>query len=104
MAADEDTATADDGIKATLSMRDGAQTVQLPAGWELPGTEVRVRRVGASVVLEPIAVASATGEASLHTGWPPGYWEWLRSAQESGDLEIGDAEDLRIGFREHCPE
>jgi len=40
---------------AKLFMHGRSQAVRLPKAFRMPGTEVRVRRVGNSVVLEPMA-------------------------------------------------
>ena len=40
---------------AKLFMHGRSQAVRLPKEFRMPGTEVRVRRVGNTVVLEPIA-------------------------------------------------
>ncbi len=41
---------------AKLFMHGRSQAVRLPKAFRMPGTEVRVRRVGNSVVLEPIGI------------------------------------------------
>jgi virulence-associated protein VagC len=43
----------DKGI-AKLFKYGGGQAVRLPKGFRMPGTEVRVRRIGRGVLLEPI--------------------------------------------------
>ena len=39
---------------ATLFMQGDAQAVRLPDAFQLPGTKVRVRRVGRGLLLEPV--------------------------------------------------
>ena len=41
---------------AKIFMHGRSQAVRLPKAFRLPGTEVRVRRVGKGVLLEPIEV------------------------------------------------
>lgn len=53
---------------AKLIESDDGQTVQLPQGFRLPGTEVLVRRQGTGLVLEPI-------RSSV---WPDGFFESIR--------------------------
>lgn len=43
-----------DQAKAKLFMHGRSQAVRLPKEFRLPGKEVRVRRIGRSVLLEPI--------------------------------------------------
>ena len=57
----------DEEYTAKLFMNGGSQAVRLPKQLRLPGTEVRVRRVGKGVLLEPLE----------EPGWPPGFWEQL---------------------------
>lgn len=54
---------------AVLFRHGGSQAVRLPKEFRLPGTAVRVRRVGTSVVLEPLTPRS----------WASGFWERLAS-------------------------
>lgn len=58
-----------DDKRATLFMNGGSQAVRLPKEFRLPGTAVRVRRVGDGVLLEPLEKRA----------WPAGYWERLAS-------------------------
>jgi antitoxin VapB len=62
---------------AKLFVIDGDQAVRLPKEFWFDGDEVRVRRWGQGVVLEPL----------MPTCWPAGYWagmpriehaEWIR--------------------------
>ena len=53
-------------VALTAKLVDSAngQTVQLPQGVRLPGSEVLVRQQGASLILEPVGLAS----------WPDGFF------------------------------
>ena len=51
--------------KAKLFMSGRSQAVRLPLAFRLPGTEVRVRRVGNGVLLEPIITDVDAWFASL---------------------------------------
>lgn len=95
MATDEGTATVDDAGTAELSTDDGMQTVRLPAGWRLPGTQARVRRVGASLVLEPVYPPA-------HPSWPADYVAWLRDPANAFDA--GDPDELRRAFDDPTPD
>jgi len=52
---------------AKLFTNGGSQAVRLPKQLRLPGTTVRVRRMGSGVLLEPVEAP----------GWPPRFWERL---------------------------
>lgn len=78
---------ADEEYTAKLFTNGGSQAVRLPKQLRLPGTEVRVRRVGNGVLLEPIE----------KPGWPPGFWEQLDALGRVGD-------DFDVGARESPPE
>jgi antitoxin VapB len=52
---------------AALFMNGGSQAVRLPKEFRLPGEQVRIRREGRTVVLEPVAKAE----------WPEGFWSRL---------------------------
>lgn len=54
---------------AKLFKNGGSQAVRLPKEFRMPGDEVRIRKEGAAVVLEPLETAE----------WPDGYWERLES-------------------------
>lgn len=56
----------DEEYRAKLFMNGGSQAVRLPRALRLPGTEVRVRRVGNGVLIEPVA----------DPGWGD-FWERL---------------------------
>jgi antitoxin VapB len=55
--------------RAKLFTNGGSQAVRLPKECRFPGTEVRVRKQGNAVILEPVE----------KRGWPEGYWERLFS-------------------------
>jgi antitoxin VapB len=58
---------------AKLFMNGRSQAVRLPREFRMPGSEVRIRREGELVILEPIAPRE----------WPPGYFEsWTASGIE----------------------
>jgi len=42
-------------VTAKIFMHGRSQAVRLPKEFRLPGTEVRVRRIGRTVVLEPLS-------------------------------------------------
>jgi antitoxin VapB len=54
---------ADENATAKLFMHGRSQAVRLPKEFRLPGKEVRVRRIGRAVLLEPIERDRQTMEA-----------------------------------------
>lgn len=56
--------------RAKLFWNGRSQAVRLPKEYRFEGDEVAIRREGDRVILEPVRAAG---------GWPPGYWERLRS-------------------------
>ena len=62
--------------RAKLFMNGRSQAVRLPKAFRFEGSEVRIRKVGRAVIIEPLPEES----------WPPGYWAsmprlddaWLR--------------------------
>lgn len=58
-----------DETTAALFMTGGSQAVRLPKEFRFTGSAVRIRRVGNTVVLEPLE----------QPGWPPGFWERMAS-------------------------
>jgi antitoxin VapB len=52
---------------AKLFVNGGSQAVRLPKELRFEGTEVRIRKLGNGVLLEPMVASS----------WPQGYWEKL---------------------------
>ncbi len=51
--------------RAKLFMNGRSQAVRLPKEFRFDGSEVRIRKVGSAVILEPVE----------KRGWPPGFWE-----------------------------
>lgn len=60
------------GKRAKLFMNGRSQAVRLPKEFRFEGPEVRIRRAGRAVILEPV------GEGA----WPPGYWENMPALDE----------------------
>lgn len=56
-----------------LFINGGSQAVRLPKEFRFEGDEVRVRRLGRGIVLEPVAPSA----------WPNGYWEQLPHIEEA---------------------
>jgi virulence-associated protein VagC len=54
--------------RAKIFRNGRSQAVRLPKAFRMPGDEVRIRREGELVILEPVAADN---------GWPAGYWEKL---------------------------
>ena len=91
----------------------GARSVQLPDGW-IETAEVRARRVGRQIVLEPVTpephAPTPDGEGEIawryvngqrvHPSWPPDYIEWLDEAQRSGLFANDDVERMDIELRD----
>lgn len=59
----------DQNHRAKVFWSGRSQAVRLPREFRFAGTEVRIRREGNAVILEPIEKAS----------WPEGFWERLIS-------------------------
>ena len=55
--------------RAKLFWNGRSQAVRLPREYRFEGEEVRIRRDGERVILEPVK----------RRGWPAGYWERLRA-------------------------
>jgi len=53
---------------AKLFLNGRSQAVRLPQEYRFKGTEVRIRREGDRVILEPLAP----------TAWPEGFWALFR--------------------------
>ncbi len=53
---------------AEITRINGTQTVALPAGFELEGDRVAIRREGEAIVLEPIKQAT----------WPPDFFDRIQ--------------------------
>ena len=50
---------------AKIFMNGRSQAVRLPKEFRLKGTEVKIRKEGQKVILEPLE----------KTQWPPGFWD-----------------------------
>lgn len=57
---------------AKLFTNGGSQAVRLPREFRFEGSEVRVRRVGHGVLLEPMAPSA----------WPRGFWSQLPTLED----------------------
>lgn len=57
---------------ARLFINGGSQAVRLPKEFRFEGDEVRVRRLGQGIVLEPVTPRA----------WPQGYWEKMPRIEE----------------------
>lgn len=69
----------DEEYTAKLFKNGGSQAVRLPKALQFPGTEVRVRRVGNGVLIEPVA----------HEGWGD-FWEQLAKLPPlPDDFDVG---------------
>jgi antitoxin VapB len=79
------TATAG-GVRAKLFQNGRSQAVRLPRAFRFEGDEVRVRREGDAVILEPVRKRP----------WPKRYW--ARVARLKRDLELGDLPPLGGGL------
>lgn len=64
-------------VTAKLFMNGRSQAVRLPREFRFPGKEVRVRREGDAVILEPLVAR----------GWPRGYWRRLERMRAGLDVE-----------------
>jgi antitoxin VapB len=64
--------------RAKLFTNGGSQAVRLPKECRFPGTEVRVRKRGSAVIIEPVENA--------RPGWPEGFWESMRPVSEDFDV------------------
>ena len=75
------------------------QTIQLPHGIRLPGSEVLVRRQGKSVILEPVGLSA----------WPEGFFSDIRvddplfERAPQGQLPPIEPLDLSIASSERIP-
>jgi len=72
--------------RAKLFKNGRSQAVRLPLEFRLPGTEVVIRRVGTSIVLEPLA----------ESGLPVGFWDALDDLGKG--VEFPDVEPLAAGL------
>lgn len=81
-------------VKAKLFTHGGSQAVRLPKAFRFEGTEVRVRREGERVVLEPLALDCAALWAAIDahkTGGPEDDWPDIEDLPAELDEQ---AEDL----------
>jgi len=74
MAESDEGAGAED-VRAKLFWNGRSQAVRLPKAFRFEGKEVRVRREGDAVVLEPVHKRD----------WPRGYWERLSALTRGFD-------------------
>jgi antitoxin VapB len=58
---------------AKVFINGGSQAVRLPKEFRFEGEEVRVRRLGRGVLLEPMTASS----------WPVGYWARLPCIEDA---------------------
>lgn len=70
--------------KAKLFWSGRSQAVRLPKGFRFSGSEVRIRRHGAGVILEPIAE----------------NWDWLDALSEKLDEDFQKAAEEHQGQQE----
>ena len=73
---------------AKLFWNGRSQAVRLPKAFRFAGDEVRIRRSGVAVILEPL---------SRH-GWPPGFWEWIDASPKDW-LDKVERLDVRLRDR-----
>jgi antitoxin VapB len=64
-------------VTAKLFRNGRSQAVRLPKEFRFPGDEVRIRREGDAVVLEPLHAKA----------WPRGYWDRLREMRHAAKIE-----------------
>lgn len=76
---------------ASLFMNGGSQAVRLPKECRFSGVAVRVRRIGSTVILEPLEKPD----------WPVGYWERLTSLPGLPD-DVARPEDIPSPDRERA--
>ena len=70
---------------AKLFANGRSQAVRLPKEFRMPGNEVRIRREGPRIILEPMPVVPCDAN-----GWPIGFWE------EIDRLSVGLPDDFEI--------
>lgn len=63
---------------AKIFMNGRSQAIRLPKEFRLKGTEVRIRKEGEKVILEPL----------VKTQWPHGFWE---SFTPDPDFEVPES-------------
>jgi len=74
-----------DAATAKIFMHGRSQAVRLPKEFRLPGTEVRVSRIGDKVILEPL-------DATVFD--PQKFWTSLDALRQGDFPEVND-DDLR---------
>lgn len=80
-------------VNAKLFMNGGSQAVRLPRELRFEGTEVRVRKLGNAVLIEPI----------VETTWPEGYWENLPRLGDDDWSRPNDAPPTPIEHERDLP-
>jgi len=78
---------------AKLFINGGAQAVRLPKEFRFEGDEVRVRRLGQGVVLEPVIPVS----------WSSGYWARMPRIEDADWTRPDDAPPRRIERERDLP-
>lgn len=78
---------------AKIFMNGGSQAVRLPKEFRFEGDEVRVRRLGQGVVLEPMTPIS----------WPSGYWARMPRIEDADWRRPDDAPPPRIERERDLP-
>ena len=79
---------------AKIFMHGRSQAVRLPKEFRLPGTEVRVRRVGKGVLLEPIEVDVKKWLADLDRLRKLAGGEFMPEGREQPPMPSGDDIDF----------
>ena len=74
---------------AKLFRNGRSQAVRLPKEFRFEGNEVRIRRMGESVVLDPVVPKGPVGE-----------WDWLRVLRAAGPLDA----DFIAAVEEEVPQ
>jgi antitoxin VapB len=78
---------------AKLFINGGSQAVRLPKEFRFEGEEVRVRRLGQGVVLEPVTPVS----------WPSGYWTRMPRIEDADWTRPDDAPPPKIERERDLP-
>lgn len=78
---------------AKLFINGGSQAVRLPKEFRFEGEEVRVRRLGQGVVLEPVVPSS----------WPANYWARMPTIEDSEWQRPDDSPPVPIGRERDLP-
>jgi antitoxin VapB len=80
-------------VIAKLFINGGSQAVRLPKEFRFEGDEVRVRRLGQGVVLEPVTP----------TSWPAGYWARMPRIEDAEWTRPADSPPQRIERERDLP-